>query len=60
MDYTELLESAVAFSSDGIGAQLLKAAEFLYGILYPSNAGPAVPASEVDAAAAIQAVFAAL
>ncbi|OAH30282.1 hypothetical protein AYJ05_05875 [Corynebacterium stationis] len=45
MDYKELLDSAVEFSSDGIGAIMLKVAEFFYTILYPSNADPATPGS---------------
>jgi hypothetical protein len=54
MDYQALLESAVEFSSDGIGAVMLKVAEFFYTILYPSNADPATILPKVDPSAAIQ------
>ncbi|MDY3127018.1 MAG: hypothetical protein SOW59_02645 [Corynebacterium sp.] len=38
MDFNALLEPAIQFSSDGIGAALLPVAEGLYAIFFPANA----------------------
>ncbi|CCE55000.1 hypothetical protein [Corynebacterium casei] len=54
MDFNALLEPAIQFSSEGIGAQLAKAGEFLYMLLYPSNAEGAVIGNGKGAAEAIQ------
>ena len=43
MNFDELLNQAIAFSSDGIGAFLLTIVENLYALLYPANSDPATP-----------------
>lgn len=43
MDFDALLNQAIAFSSEGIGAFFLNIAENLYALLYPANSDPAVP-----------------
>ncbi|WP_257159920.1 hypothetical protein [Corynebacterium cystitidis] len=43
MNLDAIIESAVAFSSDGIGAILLKVLTALYDVFYPSNAEAATP-----------------
>lgn len=58
MDFNALLEPAIQFSSEGIGAQLLKAGEFLYMLLFPSNADGAVIDNGNEAAEAIKAATA--
>ncbi|MFH0411415.1 hypothetical protein ACG98H_06150 [Corynebacterium sp. L4756] len=56
MDFNALLEPAIQFSSEGIGAQLLKAGEFLYMLLFPSNAEGATLDPDNGVADAIDAV----
>lgn len=43
MNFDALLNQAIAFSSEGIGAFLLNIAENLYAFLYPANSDPAIP-----------------
>lgn len=38
MNFDAILEPAIAFSSDGIGAVLAELAKALYHVLYPANA----------------------
>ena len=46
MNFDELLAPMIEFSSEGIGATLLGVAEFLYELLFPSNADPAALITE--------------
>ena len=41
MNFDSLIEPAIAFSSEGIGAVLLNIGEVLYNLLYPANSDPA-------------------
>ncbi|QPK79052.1 hypothetical protein G7Y31_11240 [Corynebacterium lizhenjunii] len=38
MDFNALLEPLINFFSHGIGAVIAQIGQFLYGLLYPSNA----------------------
>lgn len=55
MNFDEILAPVIDFFSDGIGAVIAGIAEFLYELLFPSNADPAAPINETpdleDAAA---------
>lgn len=46
MDFNALLEPAVNFSSEGIGAVLVKIAEFFYQLIFPANAEAATAPPE--------------
>lgn len=41
MDFDALLNQAINFSSEGIGATLADVGRFLYALLYPANSDPA-------------------
>ncbi|WP_197085752.1 hypothetical protein [Corynebacterium comes] len=43
MNFDALLNQAISFSSEGIGAFLRNIAENLYALLYPANSDPASP-----------------
>ncbi|WP_199222398.1 hypothetical protein [Corynebacterium yudongzhengii] len=43
MNLEEILQPAIEFSSEGIGAAILEFFKFLYELLYPANAEAAHP-----------------
>lgn len=43
MNFDEILAPLIEFFSEGIGAIIAQVGEFLYDLLYPSNADAATP-----------------